>query len=435
MQLANQVFYFSAFVVVLGLMLGFLPQYEEYKVNKKTFFWPTSLALYALSMMFFGFAPWLGKSALAIANVSLIWGGFAIALLFRSWRLPLTKVYLLYAGTLSIISAFLYLILLAFSGTVIRIHFMNCFLAMLSAWQIYELLMQVNGKCEFQIKSLFVVEVMQILFRITRSADLLFLANAEPITIYGEAVTGFIFRVGSILLILLKCILITNYFLEIIWRGHKQNSSRIEHGMLRSLNALSMVRDNETGNHILRTQNYVDALACRLKKMGVYGAQLTPSFLRSITKAAPLHDIGKVGIPDDILKKEGGLNSVEWETMQTHANLGAGVLAAAKQEYPFHSEVLDLAIEIAGSHHERWDGSGYPKGLQGESIPLAARIMSLADMYDALVSERAYKSQWSHDEAVKEIVANQGKAFDPLVVEAFLAEQRYFREISEKYED
>lgn len=112
--------------------------------------------------------------------------------------------------------------------------------------------------------------------------------------------------------------------------------------------------------------------------------------------------------------------------MKTHATLGENVLLAAKKEHPFHSEILDLAIDIAGGHHEHWDGSGYPRGLAGKDIPLAARIMSLADMYDALVSERVCKLRWSHEEAVKEIIAKKGKFFDPLVVEAFLAEQDFF---------
>ena len=152
-------------------------------------------------------------------------------------------------------------------------------------------------------------------------------------------------------------------------------------------------------------------------------------------KAAPLHDIGKVGIPDGILKKEGGLTEEEWGIMKTHASLGQNVLSAAQMGDVQHAGVLDVAIEIAGSHHENWDGSGYPRGLKGFEIPLSARIMALADMYDALVSERVYKHKWTHEQAYEEIVGNKGKRFDPLVVEAFVHDSDYFNEIANRYSD
>jgi HD-GYP domain-containing protein (c-di-GMP phosphodiesterase class II) len=435
MQLTNQVFYLAAFVVMLGLMLGFFPQYEEYKVNRKTFFWPTGLTLYAISMVSFTVAPQFGKAALAVANISLIWGTFSIALLFRSWRTSLQTMTLVWAAIAMVVLALLYVVLLSAASTTNRIHYMNVVLAILCLWQIFELCKQLKSDAAFQIKALIGIEVLQVLTRVLRSTDLILEMHASPQTLYDENVFGFLLRISSILLLILMCILIAYYFLENIWRGHKRNSNHLEKGMLSSLNALSMARDNETGNHILRTQHYVAAIAKRLKIMGAYPEQLTPQFLDSIGKAAPLHDIGKVGIPDGILKKDGALTEEEWITMKTHAILGENVLTAAKREHPFHSEILDLAIDIAGGHHEHWDGSGYPRALVGEAIPLAARIMSLADMYDALVSERVYKLRWSHEEAVKEIVANKGKYFDPLVVEAFLAEQDYFKGISEVHED
>jgi response regulator RpfG family c-di-GMP phosphodiesterase len=205
--------------------------------------------------------------------------------------------------------------------------------------------------------------------------------------------------------------------------------------MLNSLNALSMVRDNETGNHILRTKNYVRALAERLRVSGAYPGQLSKKGIEDIVKAAPLHDIGKVGIPDTILQKPGPLTEDEWQIMKTHAALGQDVLTAAKLKDAKHTNVLDAAIKIAGCHHENWDGSGYPKGLKGEEIPLAARLMSLADTYDALISERVYKKKWTHDEACAEILSLKGKRFDPLIVEAFMQEKDHFVEISQMYSD
>ena len=205
--------------------------------------------------------------------------------------------------------------------------------------------------------------------------------------------------------------------------------------MLNSLNALSMVRDNETGNHILRTKNYVRALAERLRSSGAYADELTLKAIENIVKAAPLHDIGKVGIPDEILKKAGSLTDDEWQTMRTHANLGKDVLSAAKLKDAKNTHVLDAAIKIAGGHHENWDGSGYPLGLKGEEIPLPARLMSLADTYDALVNERVYKKKWSHEEACLEIIRLKGGRFDPRIVEAFIQEKDNFLRISELYGD
>lgn len=435
MQLTNQIFYFTSFVVMLGLTLGFLPQYAEYRANKKTFIWPVSLALYTLSMLCFATAPWVGKPVLAIANISFIWGFLSTSLLFRSWRKVLKKPELITYGAALLILAMGYLLLLSNSSASIRIYLMNFIIALLSLWQIFELSKQLRGESAFQIKALFFVSMLQLLMGILRSADLFFEFNGSLSTIYDEELVGFLLRMSSILLILYTCILITNYFLEIIWRGHKQNSGLLEKAMLSSLNALSMARDNETGNHILRTQSYVDRLANRLHLMKAYPSEITPQFLSNIAKAAPLHDIGKVGIPDEILKKSSALTESEWITMKTHAFLGEDVLNAAKQEHPFNCTSLDLAIDIAGGHHECWDGSGYPRGLAGEDIPLAARIMSLADMYDALVSERVYKARWSHEDAVKEILTGQGKFFDPIVVEAFLLEQTHFQDISLKYQD
>jgi response regulator RpfG family c-di-GMP phosphodiesterase len=259
--------------------------------------------------------------------------------------------------------------------------------------------------------------------------------DAALASLYQEDTLGFALRITSFMSNVVVCILITNYYLEKLMQEHQKSAHAIEDGMLHSLNALSMVRDNETGNHILRTKNYVHAIASRLKRLGKYVDELSDSAIAEMVKAAPLHDIGKVGIPDNILKKEGSLTPEEWVIMKTHASLGEEVLQAAKVEDANHTRVLDTAIKIAGGHHESWDGSGYPRGLSGEQIPLAARIMSLADMYDALVSERVYKKKWSHEDACAEIARLKGVRFDPAVVEAFMMERDHFVEIANRYQD
>ena len=205
--------------------------------------------------------------------------------------------------------------------------------------------------------------------------------------------------------------------------------------MLSSLNALAKARDNETGNHIIRTQLYVKNLALRLRNMGYYENELSNQSIDLLYKAAPLHDIGKVGIPDDILLKPGRLNDAEWEIMKTHTTIGEAVLSSAENEFKDEDGVIEIAVKIAGGHHEKWDGSGYPRGISGVEIPLAARIMSVADVYDAVVSQRIYKAAWSHKDAVREIVSKRGTHFDPLVVDAFIADQDGLLAIYRQYED
>ena len=208
-----------------------------------------------------------------------------------------------------------------------------------------------------------------------------------------------------------------------------------ESQMLSSLNSLAMARDNETGNHIIRTQNYVKMLALRLRAMNHYKQELTDQNIEFMFKAAPLHDIGKVGIPDHILQKQGRLSDQEWQIMKTHVTIGEAVLSSAEHELHGDEGVIKMAHVIAGSHHEKWDGSGYPRRLLKEEIPLPARIMALADVYDALVSERVYKAGWTHEDAIEEVVSKRGTHFDPLIVDAFIAEKEHFLAISREYED
>lgn len=202
-----------------------------------------------------------------------------------------------------------------------------------------------------------------------------------------------------------------------------------------ALSSLAETRDNETGNHIRRTQNYIKALAVQLKDHPRYKHFLTDDNIRLLYKIAPLHDVGKVGIPDYILHKPGKLTEEEFEIMKTHAALGGNAIASAKAGLEITSPFLDLAYQIAMSHHEKWDGSGYPAGLRGGDIPIPARLMALADVYDALSCQRVYKSAMPPDEVLEIILDGRGKHFDPDVVDAFLSIQQQFVEIAEQYSD
>jgi len=195
---------------------------------------------------------------------------------------------------------------------------------------------------------------------------------------------------------------------------------------------LAESRDPETGEHLERVRDYCHVLADQLANSGRYGPDTNSEYVALIYLTSPLHDIGKVGIPDNVLLKPGRLNDREFEIMKTHTTIGAETLAAAVGRYPW-IRYLRLALNIALTHHERFDGSGYPAGLAGEQIPLCGRIVALADVYDALTSKRIYKPAFTHDVARSLILDESGKHFDPDVVEAFLQREQRFIEIREQY--
>jgi putative two-component system response regulator len=204
---------------------------------------------------------------------------------------------------------------------------------------------------------------------------------------------------------------------------------------IRALAHLAETRDQETGNHILRTQNYVRALALRLRQHPRFSAVLDARTIDLLTKSAPLHDIGKVGIPDNILLKPGPLTAQEWTVMKTHARLGSDAIERAETDVEQPLDFLALAKEIAHWHHEKWDGSGYPDGLQGEAIPLSARLMAVADVFDALISPRVYKSAISYDQAYEILAQGSGRHFDPDIVAAFLEGFETMTAIADQYSD
>ena len=199
--------------------------------------------------------------------------------------------------------------------------------------------------------------------------------------------------------------------------------------------SLAETRDNETGNHIRRTQNYVRVLAKQMQTHPRFRDVLTDETIELLYKSAPLHDIGKVGIPDRILLKPGKLTPEEFEIMKTHTTLGRDAILAAEARLDVSNSFLSLAREIAYSHQEKWDGSGYPEGLSGDDIPVSARLMAVADVYDALISRRVYKAPLSHDDAVAVIVEGSGAHFDPDLVAGFVELESEFRAIAQQFSD
>ncbi|HEX5804103.1 MAG TPA: two-component system response regulator [Azospira sp.] len=199
--------------------------------------------------------------------------------------------------------------------------------------------------------------------------------------------------------------------------------------------SLAETRDNETGNHIRRTQFYVRALAEQLKTHPRFAAYLGPAQIEILFKSAPLHDIGKIGIPDRILLKPGRFEAAEFEIMKTHTTLGRDAIEQAERRLGMKVDYLSCAKEIAYGHQEKWDGSGYPQGLAGDAIPISARLMALADVYDALISRRVYKEPMPHAQALAIIAEGRAQHFDPDIVDAFLAIADEFHAIAERFAD
>jgi len=211
-------------------------------------------------------------------------------------------------------------------------------------------------------------------------------------------------------------------------RQKEKELSDAQYSMIYSLVKLAESRDDNTGAHIERVAIFCRMIAEKLKDNPKYKGYINDSYIENLYKAAPLHDIGKVGIPDEVLLKPGKLNEKEYEIMKSHTIIGANTLKEVKHKYP-DNRLLEIGISITNYHHERWDGTGYPEGLKGTDIPLSERIMALADVYDALRSKRVYKTAFSHDEAVEIIKEGRGTQFDPDIVDVFLENQGEFDNI------
>lgn len=226
-----------------------------------------------------------------------------------------------------------------------------------------------------------------------------------------------------------------NLYLETEITKRTHEISAIQDVTILAMASLAETRDLETGNHIRRTQHYVKVLAEKLKTHPNFGYFLSETMIETLFKSAPLHDIGKVGIPDRILLKPGKLTADEFEIMKTHTTLGRDAIKHAENQLGLQVEFLRIAKEIAYYHQEKYDGSGYPTGASGNDIPISARLMSLADVYDALISRRVYKDPMPHAQAIGIIIEGRGKHFDPDIVDAFLTLQDEFQAIAERFID
>lgn len=226
-----------------------------------------------------------------------------------------------------------------------------------------------------------------------------------------------------------------NKNLERLVKDRTLKLAKMQDAIIMAMASLAETRDNETGNHIRRTQNYVAALARQLKDMPRFSSELTDENIELLYKSAPLHDIGKVGIPDNILLKPGKLTSEEFEVMKMHTNYGRETILSVERYLGESNEFLRFAREITYSHQEKWDGSGYPENLSGDAIPISARLMAVADVYDALISRRVYKPAFSHEEAIDIMRKGRGTHFDPDILDVFLKITDEFKQIALRYRE
>ena len=288
-----------------------------------------------------------------------------------------------------------------------------------------------------------VATLLLFFFLITKRNTLILLLFFSAII--GAAISSYFFvyhgsyiSIGYFLLPFLIHFFIVGFLYIIInaYEHHKfiQELNQSHEALLDSMVYVAEVHDIETGAHILRTKKYVKALAEHIYAKGLYVNELSPAKIDMMYRTAPLHDLGKVGIEDAILKKEGKLTKMEYEVMKTHAELGYYIINNAVSSYK-ENEFFVIARNIARYHHEKWDGSGYPDGLVAEEIPIESRFMAIADVYDALVSRRVYKESFSFEETNKIMVEGRGKHFDPVLLDGFVEIEEIFREIAQKYSD
>ena len=438
MELVNQAMYLGFGLIFFGLSFSSINDLRiQFERQRSMRFWSIAVLAMSLSCLSFLIYPLVGGFALTIGNLMQIASDIALGILFKSFNTSIKNKWALSKFTLALLVLGA---VLEFIRTHASYHYRADFLSWiaiaLSIWQLYELSFQYFKTKSIYIGFLICAITLQIIVWVYR----IWLVDND-ISIFGyssifdEEWAEFLARLVVIVLYALIFIAIGNYFYSRLVRLEQQRREEKENQMLDALKNLASARDNDTGNHIVRTQHYVKVLAERLRTMGYQHRQLNAESINAMFKAAPLHDIGKVAIPDHILLKPGPLNDEEWEIMKTHAAIGESVLRASAADGNSDDAVINSAIKIAGCHHERWDGTGYPYGLKAGYIPLDARIMSLADMYDALVTKRPYKEGWSHQDAVKEIVSKKGTFFDPTVVEAFIQEADAFERIAKQFQD
>lgn len=247
------------------------------------------------------------------------------------------------------------------------------------------------------------------------------MGTAVIVTAYGYRLVSFM-GISSIAVFIMAVMIVVLVVQNNKRSFYHEQLSGMQSGMITLMAEIVENRDDNTGGHIRRTAAYVEQIASELRRQGAYPEILSDRYMRDMIVAAPLHDIGKIHIPDAVLNKPGRLSDEEFAIMKTHTTAGEELLKRAGEELG-ESEYLNTAIEMAAYHHEWWNGRGYPYGISGEDIPLCARIMAVADVFDALTFKRCYKNAMPLEKAYAIIREESGTHFDPAVAEAFLRQQ------------
>lgn len=435
MYLTNEILYLSAALITLGIIF---PAYVNLKNSNhhinSSVFWFLAICAQILSSSFFAAYSILGPITLSLGSTFQTIVDLMLIFLFRSLNQKITKVFFL----LSLSFIFIYYHYYSQEDYIHRTILSASSLLLFSIFQIHELVRVLKKSWSIYIIFMIVMIFIQIIFgaiRLHESINLLPLHETvqAPLNRFEEPADMLMERLFILLSYVLLLMGIGNHFFnELIIKANKQHHN-LEEQVTYVLTKLAAARDNSTGRHIVRTQAMMHVLANAIKDLGYYKNLLTTENIKKMYLAAPLHDVGKVGISDEILLKPGKLTDEERLVVQKHVTIGEEILTAASSAGD--NPIIETALKIAGSHHEQWNGKGYPRGLKELEIPLEGRIMSVVDVYDALTTKRCYKEGWKHEDAVEFIAKNSGIQFDPIVVSAFLSVSKEFHRIAQQKQD
>lgn len=427
-------------LILLALLFPFASRDRLQLLSIVSIYRPLSLICMLISPLLILIAPFTTGAVIPIASVSVIWVMSLLALEVRASRnaVPMTALWFSLA-------IFVFIALVVewgwdFGRSIPKnVAQLVSLISLLIGWIWIEAGLAYEARRKLHYMFVIFFAVMLAASMATRAWILSFEEHTFETMIFFETDNLFLTRAVSAAALLAISVTLAQLYLDDEWKSELSSRKKAEEGLLMTLCELSSVRDEETGNHIKCTSEFAKSIAQNLRDRSLLEEDGRYDIVDIMRRSAPLHDVGKIGIPDEILKKPGKLDADEWEIMKTHSSIGEEVLKAAvesrSERSGYMDRFLDTAVKIAGGHHENWDGSGYPRGLAGENIPQAARIMALADVYDALTSARVYKTSWSHRDAVTEIERLSGVKLDPEVVASFHALEDTFKTIAEKYKD
>ncbi len=436
MELTNEIVFLSIAILMAGLIFPAYTNLDHARgYNNATFIWLIAVLCQFCSSAFFASYQLLGLTALSLGSTLQFTTDVLLILLFKSFQRPLSQR----AYSLAIAVTLLYWLFYDHEDYLHRTIIAVSGLLLMSAWQVLELSKILKQQYSKYLVFLILAIAAQMIFgaiRMDSALDLLPLHGSDriPLDRFHENLDSFLIRLPIHLIYVLIFMGIDNYFFETLCRQAQKQKRELEEQAINVLIKLAAARDNSTGQHLLRTQAMFKQLAEALVQTGYYQDLLSPEKIDCMCRAAPLHDIGKVAIPDEILLKPGALSPEERELVKKHASLGEQILKTAMSTSG-QNPILETAMVMAGSHHEYWDGTGYPRGLKQTQIPIEGRMMAVVDVYDALSTERFYKKRWTHEEVVAYIRKSKGIQFDPIIVAAFLTVSETFRQIATEMKD